>query len=146
MSARVDHKIHQYEHDPNHTSFGLEAAEKLCVGVERVFKTLVVSDGAALFVGVVPVNKQLDLKAMATALAAKVVRMADVADAERASGYVTGAISPLGQKRRLRTVIDSSATDQSTVFVSAGRRGLEIELAPSDLLGLTGAISASIAR
>ena len=144
--AGIKYAIHSYEHDVAQESFGLEAAEKLAVDAARVFKTLVAANGAELVVGVVPVTKQLDLKALASALGAKSLSMADVALAERTTGYVKGGISPLGQKKSLRTVIDSSATQYETMYVSAGRRGLEIELAPDELGRLTRANFAAIAR
>jgi Cys-tRNA(Pro)/Cys-tRNA(Cys) deacylase len=145
-NAGISYSVHTYEHDPAHESFGLEAAEKLGVDPLRVFKTLVVANGGELCVGVVPVEKHLDLKAMASALNVKSVAMADVALAERTTGYVAGGISPLGQKKKLRTVLDESMNDFDTVQVSAGKRGLEIELAPSDLATLTDANFAPIAR
>lgn len=139
-------KLHEYEHAAG-AAFGVEAAEAMGVEPERVFKTLVASvDGVGLVVGVVPVAGSLDLKALAAAVGGKKAAMADAAEAERATGYVLGGISPLGQKRRLRTVVDDSAQSFETVFVSAGRRGLEIELAPADLLSLTGGRLAPIAR
>jgi Cys-tRNA(Pro)/Cys-tRNA(Cys) deacylase len=144
--AGIKYAIHTYEHDVAHESFGLEAAEKLAVDADRVFKTLVAGDGSELVVGVVPVTKQLDLKALASALGVKSLSMADVAIAERTTGYVKGGISPLGQKKSLRTVVDSSATRFETVYVSAGRRGMEIELAPDELKRLTRATFATIAR
>jgi Cys-tRNA(Pro)/Cys-tRNA(Cys) deacylase len=144
--AGVAHRVHEYEHDPAHPSYGSEAAEALGVEPERVFKTLVVSADGRLAVGVVPVAASLDLKAMAAAVGAKKALMADPADAERATGYVLGGISPLGQKKRLPTVVDASAQAHDTVLVSAGRRGLEIELAPADLVALAGAVVAAVAR
>lgn len=144
--AGVRHVVHEYAHDPDHASYGMEAAEALAVEPERVFKTLVADVDGALTVGVVPVDRQLDLKALAAAAGGKRATMADAAAAERATGYVVGGISPLGQKRRLTTVVDQSAMDFETVFCSAGRRGLEIELSPSDLVNLTGASVAPIAR
>lgn len=147
--AGVTHQVHEYPHDPRSASYGLEAAECLGVPPERVFKTLVVAldgDPKRLAVGVVPVIAQLDLKAMAKACRAKKAGMADPTQAERATGYLVGGISPLGQKRRLPTLFDSSMQDFATVFVSAGRRGLEIELAPADLLRLTAGASATISR
>lgn len=145
-NAGITYTVHSYDHDPSHESFGLEAAEKLGIDPLRVFKTLVVANGSELCVGVVPVDKQLDLKAFASALGAKSVAMADVALAERATGYVAGGISALGQKKRLRTVLDESMNNFDTVHVSAGRRGLEIELSPTDLATLTNATFAPIAR
>ncbi|HEY8373230.1 MAG TPA: Cys-tRNA(Pro) deacylase [Pseudonocardiaceae bacterium] len=142
---RVPHTLHSYRHDPRHESYGLEAAEALGVPPERVFKTLVVDLDGRLAVGVVPVAAQLDLKAVAAALGGKRARMAPVAEAERATGYVAGGISPLGQKKRLPLVLDRSAQDFETIFCSAGRRGLEVELAPADLIRLTGAVVAPVA-
>lgn len=138
--------MHAYEHDPSHESFGLEASEKLGVEPARVFKTLVASADGTLTVALVPVDRQLDLKALAATVKAKSATMADVAIAQRTTGYVVGAISPLGQKKQLRTVVDSSAERLETMYVSAGKRGLEIELAPLDLFALTGAQVAAIAR
>lgn len=145
--AGIEFRIHEYTHDPDAESYGLEAAEKLEVAPDRVFKTLVVQlDGKELAVGVVPVATSLNLKAIAAALRAKRAEMADMAAAERTTGYVAGGISPLGQKKRLRTVIDESATRHDTMYVSAGRRGLEIELAPNDLAKLCNASFAAVAR
>jgi len=143
-AAKVAHTVHRYDHDPAHPSFGEEAAEQLGVDAGRVFKTLVVDADGRLCIAVLPVAGRLDLKAAASALAAKRVDLAEPSAAERATGYVVGGISPLGQKKRLATVIDASATAFSTVYVSAGRRGLEIELAPADLIALTGAVTAPI--
>lgn len=138
--AGIEYVIHEYVHDPATTSYGLEAAEKLGVPSDRVFKTLVVSlDGKKLAVAVVPVEAQLNLKKLARAAGAKKAAMADRAEVERATGYVLGGVSPLGQKKRLPTYVDSSATEFATIFVSAGRRGLEIELAPEALAQLVGA-------
>ncbi|MCP2258703.1 Cys-tRNA(Pro)/Cys-tRNA(Cys) deacylase [Streptoalloteichus tenebrarius] len=142
---RVPHELHAYEHDPRHDSYGTEAAEALGLQPERVFKTLVAEVDGRLTVGVVPVVRHLDLKALAAAVGGKKARMADVADAERATGYVAGGISPLGQKKRLPIVVDVTARDFETIFCSAGRRGLEVELAPADLVRLTGAVVAAIA-
>ena len=136
---KVAHTVHSYEHDPRHTSYGLEAAETLGVPPERVFKTLLAEVDGNLVVGIVPVSAQLDLKALAAAVGGKRAKMADITAAERATGYVAGGISPLGQRKRLPTVLDASASALSTLFCSAGRRGLEIELAPADLVALTGA-------
>ena len=126
--------------------YGVEAAAALGVDAGRVLKTLVVDLAGTLAVGVVPVAGQLDLKAVAAALGAKHAQLADPGAAERVTGYVRGGISPLGQRRKLATVIDSSALEHSTVFVSAGRRGLEIEIAPQDLVRLTGAVMAAVGR
>ena len=139
--AGVSFAVHAYEHDPRAESYGLEAVEKLGLDPARVFKTLVVEVDGALTVAVVPVGAQLDLRALG-----KRARMADRAAAERATGYVTGGISPLGQRRSLATVLDESALAFETIHVSAGRRGLELELAPDDLVRLTGARVSRIAR
>jgi Cys-tRNA(Pro)/Cys-tRNA(Cys) deacylase len=141
---KVAHTLHAYEHDPRHESYGLEAAEALGIAPERVFKTLVAEVDGKLAVGVVPVTGQLDLKALAAALGGKKARMADIAAAERATGYVAGGISPLGQKKRLPLVLDVSAEGFETIHCSAGRRGLEVEIAPKDLVRLTQAVVAPI--
>ncbi|KJS63553.1 Cys-tRNA(Pro) deacylase [Streptomyces rubellomurinus] len=145
-TAAVPFTVHTYEHDPAAASYGGEAAEALGVTPERVFKTLVADVDGTLTVGVVPVAGQLDLKALAAAVGGKRAAMADPAAAERSSGYVRGGISPLGQRRPLRTVVDASALGHPTVYVSAGRRGLEVELSPADLVALTNADTAPIAR
>ncbi|MDH6577994.1 Cys-tRNA(Pro) deacylase [Kitasatospora sp. MAP5-34] len=145
-AAGVPFTVHSYEHDPAAASYGGEAAEALGVAAGRVFKTLVAEVDGTLTVGVVPVSGQLDLKALAAAVGGKRAAMADPAAAERSSGYVLGGISPLGQRRALRTVLDVSALDHPTVYVSAGRRGLEVELAPGDLVTLTKALTAAIGR
>jgi Cys-tRNA(Pro)/Cys-tRNA(Cys) deacylase len=142
---KVSHTLHSYEHDPRHDSYGLEAAEALGVAPERVFKTLLAEVDGNLVVGIVPVVAQLDLKALAAAIGGKRAKMAEVAAAERATGYVAGGISPLGQKRRLPTVLDASAETFGTLYCSAGRRGLEMELAPADLTRLLNATVAQIA-
>jgi Cys-tRNA(Pro)/Cys-tRNA(Cys) deacylase len=140
----VTHRVHSYDHGAGQ-AYGPEAAERLGLDPERVFKTLVAEVDGALTVGVVPVVATLDLKALAGAVGGKRARMADVAAAERATGYVAGGISPLGQRKRLATVIDASAQRWETVYCSGGRRGLEIELAPTDLVRLAGATLAPIA-
>ncbi|GAA0959262.1 Cys-tRNA(Pro) deacylase [Kribbella koreensis] len=144
--AGMTFTTHAYEHDPAAKSYGLEAAEALGLQPEQVFKTLLVEVDGKLSVGVVPVDKQLDLKAVAAALNGKKAAMADPAAAERITGYVVGGISPIGQKRLLPTVVDASATDHETVYVSGGRRGLDLGLSPADLIKLTAARTASIAR
>ncbi len=145
--AGVAHNVHSYTHDKGAASYGEEAADKLGLGRERVFKTLLAQlDGRELVVAVVPVANQLNLKQLAAALDARSAEMARPADAERATGYVVGGISPLGQKKALRTVIDDTARGHASIYVSAGRRGLEIELAPADLATLTHAVFAAIAR
>jgi Cys-tRNA(Pro)/Cys-tRNA(Cys) deacylase len=143
--AKIPFTLHEYVHDPRHESYGLEASRALGVPPERVFKTLVAAVDGSLAVGVVPVHRQLDLKALAAAIGGKKAVMAEVAAAERATGYVAGGISPVGQKRRLPVVVDSSALGHGTMFCSAGRRGLEIELAPADLIRAAGAKVAAIA-
>ena len=140
----VTHRVHTYDHGAGQ-AYGPEAAERLGLDPERVYKTLVAEVDGTLTVGVVPVSATLDLKALAGAVGGKRARMADVAAAERATGYVAGGISPLGQRKRLTTVIDTSAGRWDTVFCSGGRRGLEIELAPSELVRLCGATVAEIA-
>ena len=144
--ARVWHAVLAYEHDPSAESYGLEAVEALKLEPTSVFKTLVASVDGKLAVGLVPVSRSLDLKAMAGALGGKRAEMAAVAEAERATGYVAGGISPLGQRKRLSTVIDASALALAVIHVSAGRRGLELALRPDDLVRLAGAITAPIAR
>jgi Cys-tRNA(Pro)/Cys-tRNA(Cys) deacylase len=141
----VAYSVHAYDHAPGPGGYGLEASDALGVPPERVFKTLVAEVDGALTVGVVPVAGQLDLKALAAAAGGKKAVMAEVAAAERATGYVAGGISPLGQRRRLPVVVDASALGFLTVFCSGGRRGLEIELAPADLVRAVGALVAAIA-
>ena len=139
--------VHHYIHDPANEAYGKEAAERLGIAEERVFKTLVVQlDDNRLAVGVLPVSSLLSMKQMARAAGAKKAVMADKSAVERATGYLLGGVSPLGQKRRLPTVIDSSAGRYPTIYVSAGRRGLEIELKATDLAVLTGADFAEICQ
>jgi len=146
-TAGIEFEVVQYDHDPKAESYGLEASDLLGVPPERVFKTLLTKlDGKTLVVGIVPVAARLDLKALASAAGGRKAEMADPAEAQRATGYVLGGISPLGQKRRLTTVLDESAHEHATIYVSGGRRGLEIVLAPADLARLTDARVASIAR
>ncbi|RIK96372.1 MAG: Cys-tRNA(Pro) deacylase [Proteobacteria bacterium] len=147
QEAGVEHAVLAYEHDPDAEAYGEEAARALGVPPAEVFKTLVAkTDAGQLVVAVVPVAQRLDPKALAAALGAKRVELAPPAEAERATGYVVGGISPLGQKRRLPTVIDASALAHARIHVSAGRRGLEIRLAPADLVRLVAATTAPIAR
>ena len=141
---KIEHRVHTYTHRGGQ-AYGPEGAEALGLDPGQVFKTLVAEVDGALTVAVVPVSAMLDLKALAAAVGGKRARMADVAAAERATGYVAGGISPLGQKKRLRTVVDASAERLPTLFCSGGRRGLEVELAPADLVRLTGATFAPIA-
>lgn len=145
-AAGVPFTVHAYDHDPSHPSYGEEAAEAMGVPPDRVFKTLVADVDGALTVAVVPVAGQLDLKALASAVGGKRAAMADPALAERTTGYVRGGIPPLGQRKKLPTVVDESATLHETICVSAGRRGLEVELAPADLIRLTSATSAPVGR
>jgi Cys-tRNA(Pro)/Cys-tRNA(Cys) deacylase len=138
--------LHEYHTPPGAGSYGAGAAASLGVEPGRVFKTLVAEVDGRLTVGVVPVTGSLSLKALAAAAGGKRAAMAEPAQAERATGYVTGGISPFGQRTRLPIVVDSSALEWPTMFVSAGRRGLEVEVAPADLLALTGAVAARIAQ
>ncbi|MEV6315045.1 Cys-tRNA(Pro) deacylase [Streptomyces sp. NPDC051776] len=144
--AGTDFTVHAYEHDPSVASYGEEAARAMGVEPDRVFKTLLAEVDGALTVAIVPVAGSLDLKALAAAVGGKRAVMADPAVAERTTGYLRGGISPLGQRRRLPTVLDASASAHATVCVSAGRRGLEVELAPADLASLTAAVLAPIGR
>lgn len=143
-TREVAHRLHSYPHGTGQ-AYGPEAAELLGLDPAQVFKTLVADVDGTLTVGVVPVSATLDLKALAAAVGGKRARMADVTAAERATGYVAGGISPLGQRTRLPTVLDESARQLPTMFCSAGRRGLEVELAPADLARLVGARFAPIA-
>jgi Cys-tRNA(Pro)/Cys-tRNA(Cys) deacylase len=151
--AGVPFTEHAYRHDPAAASFGMEAADALGLDPRQVFKTLLVSVDAGtgsargtLVVGIVPVSAQLDLKAVAAAVRGKKAVMATPADAERATGYVVGGISPIGQKKAHPTVLDESAMEFDTVYVSGGRRGLDLGLAPADLVRVTNATVASIRR
>ncbi|MCK9237851.1 MAG: Cys-tRNA(Pro) deacylase [Thiopseudomonas sp.] len=142
---KINYQIHSYEHDPRAASYGLEAAEKLALDPARVFKTLLVqTEAKELLVAILPVKNSLNLKQLASAAKVKKLEMADPQQAQRTTGYLLGGISPLGQKKALRTFVDQSAADFATIFVSAGRRGLEIELQAGDLLQLTAGVSAEI--
>ncbi len=143
-SNKIEYSIHEYEHDTNAKSFGLEAAEKLGLDVHEVFKTLMVTDDKAYFIAILPVNHQLNLKKVADALGCKKLHMADPKDAERLTGYLVGGISPVGQKKRLKTVIDVTAESLNKVYVSGGKRGLDIGLNPQDLAKVLGASFADI--
>jgi Cys-tRNA(Pro)/Cys-tRNA(Cys) deacylase len=144
---KISYTVHEYSHDANTHSYGSEAVEKLNVSEQCVFKTLVVQlDNNELAVGVVPVSSMLSMKLIAKAAGAKKASMATQQDVERSTGYVLGGVSPLGQKNRLKTIIDSSANDHSTIYVSAGRRGLEIELNPQDLKALLNGVFAQITQ
>jgi Cys-tRNA(Pro)/Cys-tRNA(Cys) deacylase len=140
-TAGIQYRVLEYDHDEASASYGLEAAERLGLDPARVFKTLVASVDGSLCVCVLPVASQLDLRALG-----KRAAMADQRDAQRATGYVVGGISPLGLRRRLRTVLDMAAFAHETIFVSGGRRGLELELSPADLAALTGADTARLSR
>ena len=158
-AAGVAFTVHEYAHDPRVGApalrrsrsdrlegFGLEAAHELGLDPDRVYKTLMASADGRLVVAVVPVSGKLDLKSLARALGASKASMAEVQDAERATGYVAGGISPFGQKRPHPTVVDETAELWDTVYVSGGRRGLDVEIAPADLIEVTGAIVADVAR
>jgi Cys-tRNA(Pro)/Cys-tRNA(Cys) deacylase len=145
-AAGIPFELHRYEHDPRAASYGLEAAEALGVEPARVFKTLLANLDGELVVCIVPVAGQLDLKALARALHGSRATMAEVSAAERATGYVAGGISPVGQKKPHRTALDDSASAHDTIFVSAGRRGLDVEVTPADLVAITEAITAQIGR
>ena len=145
--AKIEYILHQYAHDSGNSSYGLEAAEKLTVVPERVFKTLVVKlDTAQLVVAILPVNSMLSMKSVAKACGSRKAEMADKAQVQRSTGYVLGGVSPLGQKKSLKTVIERSAQQYATIYVSGGRRGLEIELNALDLQTLTQASFASISQ
>jgi Cys-tRNA(Pro)/Cys-tRNA(Cys) deacylase len=144
--AGIAFTVREYHHDPAASSYGEEAAQALGVPTDRVFKTLVADVDGTLTVAVVPVSGELDLKALAHAVGGKRAAMADPAAASRTTGYVLGGISPIGQKRRLPTVVDESASRHPTVLVSAGKRGLEVELTGADLVQITGATLAPIGR
>lgn len=144
--AGVPFTSHPYEHDPAAASYGLEAAEQLGLDPDAVLKTLLAEVDGRLVVAVVPVSAKLDLKALAAAVGGKRATMADPAAAERSTGYVVGGISPLGQRTRLPTVVDDSAVERETVWVSGGKRGLDLGIAPQDLVVLTAAVVAAVAR
>jgi len=142
---KVPFKLHPYEHDPRAQGYGEEAAAALGIQPAQIFKTLIAAVDGRLACAVVPVAARLDLKAFAAALGGKRAELAEPAAAARATGYVVGGISPIGQKSRLRVVVDASAAEFETVYVSAGKRGLQVELAPADLLAAAGASVARIA-
>jgi Cys-tRNA(Pro)/Cys-tRNA(Cys) deacylase len=142
----IPYSVHRYSHDQRAGSYGEQAAAALGVPPERVFKTLIVTVDGQLTTAVVPVAGQLNLKALADAVGGKKAEMAQTAAAERATGYVVGGISPIAQRKSLPVVIDSSALQQETLFCSAGQRGLQLELAPPDLILATGATVAAISR
>lgn len=140
----IAYSEHIYQHDPHVSSYGLEAAEKLGLAPHAVFKTLLVSDEKHLMVTIVPVTHQLSLKKMAHACGVKKIWMARSDEAERSSGYLLGGISPIGQKKRLKTVLDDSALALNLIYVSGGRRGLDIGLTPTDLIRATDATTAHL--
>lgn len=142
----MDHRVLTYDHDPDSTAYGDEAVTALGLSADSVFKTLVATVDTSTVVAVVPVSARLDLKALARAAKGKKAAMADGADAERLTGYVLGGISPLGQKRRLATFIDTSAQSHELLYVSAGRRGVEIELTPDALAAAAQAVFAPLAQ
>jgi len=144
--AGITFTLHEYAHDPRATSYGSEAAEALGLDPDRVFKTLLAEVDGNLVVAVVPVASWLDLKALARAFGGRKAVMADPKDAERSTGYVVGGIAPVGQKRRLPTVVDASASAYDEVYVSAVRRGLDLGIAPADLVAVTGALTAAVSR
>ena len=144
--AGIEFTVHAYDHDPRATSFGEEAAAALGLTTDEVFKTLLAMVDGEPVVGIVPVVGALDLKALASAAGGRRAEMADPTVAQRLTGYVLGGISPIGQKRALPTFLDESAVLLDTVYVSGGRRGLDIGLAPDDLLAVTGGQYAAIAR
>lgn len=147
VKAGVTHTVHTYKHDPSGAAYGLEAAEAMGVAPDVVFKTLVIElSTGRLAVAVVPVSASLSLRNAAAALGVPKAAMADPAKVQRSTGYVLGGISPLGQKKPLPTVVDSSATAHERIFCSAGKRGMESELAPADLVRLTGAVVAEVAQ
>jgi len=138
--SKISHRVHEYEHDPDNQAYGEEAVEALGLDANQVFKTLLAKiDDKELVVAVIPVSVQLSLKSIASAAGGKRAKMADVKEAEGVTGYVAGGISPLGQRKRLRTFIDESAFSYSEMYISAGRRGLEISLAPQDFVDLLNA-------
>ena len=142
---RIPHTVHPYEHDPNYGSFGMEAADKLGLSPELVFKTLIIElDNSTLACAILPVDQSLNLKKAAKALGAKKAAMADIVKAERATGYIKGGVSPFAQKKRLATVVDASALTLESMLVSGGKRGLDIELAPQDLINTCQAIATDI--
>jgi len=142
---RVTHRLHTYDVEADTPNYGAVVADSLGIAQDRVFKTLVTEVDGALTVAIVPVSGDVDLKALAGAVGGKRASLADRALAERTTGYVRGGISPLGQRKQLPTVLDASATGHPTIYVSAGRRGLQVELDPADLIRLTDATTASIA-
>lgn len=145
--AKIKHSLHSYDHDPKSKAYGEEAAGKLNISFDRLFKTLIVFvDDEKFMTALVPVSKQLDLKKIVKATGSKKAKMAEKLDVERVTGYILGGVSPMGQKKKLLTLMDISALNFDTIFVSAGRQGLQIEIGPKDLAALTHALSAEISR
>lgn len=145
LKAKINFKVHEYEHEPTADGYGLEAARKLKIAPEKIFKTLIVeSDSGEMAVAIVPITQKLNLKTLAKAAGYKKVQMADPVNVKRSSGYVLGGVSPLGQKKRLTTFIDQSAKYFSSICVSAGKRGLEIELSYKDLQKMTKGVLVSL--
>lgn len=143
-SSAIEFSIHEYEHDVHAKSFGLEAAQKLNLDVREVFKTLLLTDSKNFYVAVLPVAHQLSLKKIAAAVGAKKLQMAEPKDAERLTGYLVGGISPIGQKKRLKTVIDQSAELLNKIYISGGKRGLDIGIKPQDLIWVLSAQFADV--
>ena len=145
--SKVEYKIHEYKHNASSESYGLEAADQLNVPEDQVFKTLVVSlNKHELAVAILPVSAKLSMKLFAKIIGAKKVEMATQIEVQRSTGYIIGGVSPIGQKKKLKTIIDSSAKNLATVYISAGKRGLEIELCPIDLKKLTNGLFADISK
>ena len=145
--AKIEYTVHQYQHDSGSPSYGLEAAEKLDVLPERVFKTLVVKlDATQLVVAILPVNSMLSMKSVAKACGGRKTEMANILEVQRSTGYVLGGVSPLGQKKSLKTIIELSAQNYPTIYVSGGRRGLELELNALDLQTLTHGLFAPLSQ
>lgn len=146
LAAGIDFSLHRYTHNDDADNFGAEAAQALGVAAEQIFKTLVARAGRGLVVGIVPVAARLDLRALARTMGAKKAQLAEPREAARSSGYVVGGISPIGQRTPLPTVVDTAVQNVATIFVSGGKRGLQIELAPRDLVAVTDAQVAGIAE
>ena len=145
--ANITYSLHEYSHDNSNESYGLEASEKMGVAENRVFKTIVIKlDNKEFAVGIIPVSSMLSMKLIAKALKVKKANMATPDDVQRSTGYVLGGVSPLGQKKKLKTIIDSTAQSLTSIYVSAGRRGLEIELHPDDLKKITNATFVDICQ
>ncbi|MDO4427618.1 MAG: Cys-tRNA(Pro) deacylase [Moraxella sp.] len=136
---KIDFSVHEYDHDPSNTNFGAEAMEKLGLTDQEVFKTLLATDGKNYFVAVLPVAYQLSLSKFAKAVGVKKLRMADRASAERITGYLVGGISPIGQKKKLPTMISDTAQSLDKMYISGGRRGLDVGISPDGLTGVLGA-------